>query len=560
MSGELILVVDDNPHVATILVEGVLPKLGYQALAASTGQEALEKVRDHRPDLMLLDLKLPDIEGLTLLRLLAEEGISLPTILITGHGSEEVAVEAFRLGVQDYLVKPVDSADLQKALERALQETRLRQEKTQLTTQLQQQVTQLVVLSRVGQSVTSLLDLDQVLRRIVEAGIYLTGAEEGFLMLLDEETGELYLRAARNLGQREATVVRVQAQDLLVGQVLQSGCPLRLNRSEQDSPLKLATGYLVQNLIHVPLRTKGRTLGVLSVDNVQKNAPFTEVDETLLSALADYAAIAIDNARLYEDSRQRAEQALIYSSALSRAYKQEKQQSVALDRLKSSFLNVIGHELKTPLTVIAQALEALSDQRRGRLNEEQRQLLATIKTQAVNLGNLIDGLVNFATFAAKQGTLNLQKTDLTPIIQNAVQVALFKAQRKNITVKTRMPDRPSALLLDPPMIEEALHQLLDNAVKFNRQGGQVYLRLTRAGNTLRLSIKDTGRGIPSDELDGIWEGFIQKGDTMERGLEGLGVGLALTRYIVEAHGGTIEVESEVGVGSIFCVTLPLSEE
>lgn len=559
MSSELILVVDDNPQLATLLVQRVLPKLGYKALVASTGQEALEKVRGHKPDLMLLDLMLPDTDGFSLLRLLTEEGISLPTILITAHGSEHVAIEAFRLGVQDYLVKPVDTAKLREALERALQEPRLRHEKTQLATQLQQQVTQLMVLSRVGQSVTSLLDLDQVLRRIVEAGIYLTRADEGFLMLLDEETGELYLRAARNLGQREATVTRMQAQDLLVGQVLQTGRPLRLNRSDSTDSLKVATGYLVQNLIHVPLRTKGRTLGVLSVDNIQKSAPFTEADETLLSALADYAAIAIENARLYEDSRQRAEQALVYSSALSRAYKQEKQQRLALDRLKSNFLNVIGHELKTPLTVIIQALEALSDQRRGTLNEEQCELLDTSKTQIANLGNLIDGLVNFATFAAKQGILNLQKADLTPIIQNTVAMALFKAQRKNITVKTKVPDDLPVLLLDPPMMEEALHQLLDNAVKFNCEGGEIYLRVARVGNTLRLSIKDTGRGIPADELDGIWEGFIQRSDTMKRGLEGLGVGLALTRYIVEAHGGTIEVESEVGVGSNFCIILYLTE-
>ncbi len=559
MSGELILVVDDDPQVATLLAQGILPNLGYKTLVASTGQEALEKVRDRSPDLMLLDLRLPDIEGLRLLRLLSKAGLSLPTILITGHGSEEVAVEAFRLGVQDYLLKPVNTAELQEALARALQEPRLRQEKNQLATRLEQQVTQLLVLSRVGQSVTSLLDLDQVLRRIVEASIYLTDADEGFLMLVDEKTNELYLRAAKNLGQREAKVVRMQAQDLLVGEVLQTGRPLRLNRSAPTNRLKVATGYLVHNLIHVPLRTRGRTLGVLSVDNIQKDEPFTEVDETLLSALADYAAIAIDNARLYEDSRQRAEQALIYSSALSRSYKQERQQRLALDRLKSNFLNVIGHELKTPLTVVAQALEALSDPRRGMLNEEQGELLAIITTQAANLGSLIDGLVNFATFAAKQGALNLQRADLPPIIQNALQVAFFKAQRKNITIKTRMPDYLPPLLLDPPMMEEALHQLLDNAVKFNRQGGEIYLGVARVGDTLRLSIKDTGRGISVDELESIWEGFVQTSYTMKRGLEGLGVGLALTRYIIEAHGGTIEVESQLGVGSHFCIILSLTE-
>jgi two-component system NtrC family sensor kinase len=125
--------------------------------------------------------------------------LSLPTILITAEGSEKVAVEAFRLGVQDYLPKPIDPELLAQTIARSLSQSRLRREKEFLTAQLKDQVALQIVLSRVGRSVTSSLNLDEVLRRIVEASVLLTHAEEGFLALLDEGSGQLYLRAVKNI-------------------------------------------------------------------------------------------------------------------------------------------------------------------------------------------------------------------------------------------------------------------------------------------------------------------------------------------------------------------------
>ncbi len=144
---------------------------------------------------MLLDLELEDTTGLDLLRQINQDGISIPTILFTAHGSEHVAIEAFHLGVEDYLIKPVEPDQLEEAIGRALEQTRLRREKARLMAELNDQVNRLISLSKIGQSVTSTLDLDEVLRRIVEAGVQLTQADEGFLALLDHATGTLYLRA-----------------------------------------------------------------------------------------------------------------------------------------------------------------------------------------------------------------------------------------------------------------------------------------------------------------------------------------------------------------------------
>ena len=304
MSNELILVVDDNRQMADFMAGRLLRSLGYDALVAYDGKTALEILRARSLNLMLTDLQLPDITGLDLLRQLRNEGINVPAILVTAHGSEQIAVDAFRLGVQDYLIKPVDLDSLNAAVTRALTESRLLNEKAALTNQLKEQVNWLTVLSKVGQSVTSTLELNEVLSRIVEAGVHLTRAEEGFLALLDQKSGQIYLRAVKNIDQVKSKTMRIPVSDSLLGKVITTGRPLRMSQVDESNPLKVSTGFLVHSLLHVPIFSKGRAVGVLSVDNHSNRRPFKEVDEAMLTSLADYAAVALDNASLFLQAQQ----------------------------------------------------------------------------------------------------------------------------------------------------------------------------------------------------------------------------------------------------------------
>jgi diguanylate cyclase (GGDEF)-like protein/PAS domain S-box-containing protein len=306
MSHEIILVVDDNRQISDFLSETVLPGMGYDVLVARDANSAVKLVKQHKAkfDLMLLDLQLPDLTGLELLRKLSNDGYHIPTILMTGHGSEQVAAEAFRLGVHDYLSKPLDETLLTEAITRAMAESRLQREKLVLNNQLAEQVAWLTSLSKVGQSVTSTLDLGEVLVRIVEAGVSLTNAEEGFLALLEKETGLLYLRAVKNMDEASIKTMRIPITDSLVGQVIKSKRPLRAMEPSLQAPLKVSTGYLVHSLMYVPILSKGEPLGVLSVNNRKNNVPFKERDEEVLNSLAAYAAVALENADLYQQARQ----------------------------------------------------------------------------------------------------------------------------------------------------------------------------------------------------------------------------------------------------------------
>ena len=302
---ETILIVDDNRQISNFLAGSVLPGLGYDTLVAYDGKSALELVRkNHRYiDLILLDMQLPDMSGLDILRTVNLEGYSIPTIFFTGHGSEQVAAEAFRLGVQDYLNKPVDVDQLGETISRAMTASRLRTETEKLNRQLKDQVNWLTILAQVGKVVTSTLDLDTVLKRIVEAGVLLTHADEGFLGLVDIDTGQLYLRAAKNLDEDSITTMRMPVTDSLTGSVLQTKRPLRSTQAS-GQPLKVSTGYLVYSLLHIPLFARGVPLGVLSVDNRTTHRSFSAADEAKLLSLADYASVALENAGLYEKAQQ----------------------------------------------------------------------------------------------------------------------------------------------------------------------------------------------------------------------------------------------------------------
>jgi len=305
MDKETILVVDDNPQISKFWVRELLPALGYTALHAKDGKTGLDLLKKQTVSLMLLDLQLPDMSGLDVLHQLVREGLSVPTILVTAEGSEQIAVESFRLGVQDYLIKPVEADQLNNAITRALTESRLRREKSFLTNQLRERLTWQTVLTKIGQSLTSSLELDDVLRRIVEAGVHLTRAEEGFLALLDQKTDRLFLRAAKNIDQEKSKTMQLPVTDELIGKVMHTGKPLRTTtQTAEDQPIKLSTGFFVHSILHVPIISHGRALGVLSMVNHSNHKAFEEKDEALLTSLAGYAAVALDNAALYLRAQQ----------------------------------------------------------------------------------------------------------------------------------------------------------------------------------------------------------------------------------------------------------------
>jgi len=548
MAGEKILVIDDSRQIADYLTEVILKEAGYHTLAAYRAREGLKAFRQATPDLVLLDAQLPDLHGLEVLRTIVSESPQTPVILMTAFGSESLAVDAFRLGARDYLIKPIEAADVLRAVERALTETRLRQDKQQLTAHLERQIQRLSVLSRVGQEVTSLLDLDTLLTRIVEASVFLTRAEEGFLMLLDERTDELILRAGKNLGDKSAILMRVPVSDTLVGSVVRKGQPERLSGSGAQRDFKLKTGYFVRALLHVPIRLKGRVIGVLSVDQQTSRRGFSQEDEASLLALADYAAIAIENARLYQALQS-------HALELERAYAELKE----VDRMKSEFMQNVSHELRTPLVFIRAYLDLLLEGELGPLADEQKKSLRIVVAKAEALASLVNQITTF--HRVKSGMAEMEPVQLAQVAQAALDGARQAAHRAGIELHCEFPPDLPPVWGDARQLGQVFDNLLSNAIKFSPNGGDVWVRLHAddATGMVIAEVQDQGIGIPADQHERIFERFYQVDGTTTRKFGGTGLGLAIVRDIVEMHDGQVWVESEPGKGSTFFVAIPQAE-
>ena len=203
---EKVLVVDDARDIREFLIDYILKPKGFQTIVAVDGEDGLRLALAHQPDLVITDNQMPKMSGLEILAELDRRGLQIPTILTTAYGSEETAVEAFRLGARDYVIKPFEAQEMERSIERALRESRLAKERDQLMNQLvrtngqlERRVQELNTLYSIGKSVSSSLELETVLHRVVDAAVFVTGAEEGALMRLDEEQGELFVRASKNL-------------------------------------------------------------------------------------------------------------------------------------------------------------------------------------------------------------------------------------------------------------------------------------------------------------------------------------------------------------------------
>jgi class 3 adenylate cyclase/DNA-binding response OmpR family regulator len=304
---ETVLVVDDGKDNRDFLIEYVLEPSGYKHLTAKDGEEGLRLAIQHRPDLILLDFQMPRMNGKQVLENLAAQHIEIPVILMTFHGSEEIAIDVYRMGVKDYIKKPYYPEEMLEAMERALSETRLRREKDKLTNrilqanqELQRRLKEFEALYNIGKIVTSTIDLSTLLPQIVDAAVQITHAEEGHITLLENK--QLIRRAHKQTHLDRAQSVEKEVRDRLAGHVIMKKEAMLLNEEQLrrsdpnlNAPMSVAS---------VPMIVSGRVLGALTTVNYSDKArSFGKDDMMMLNALSDYAAIAIENSRNYHAMR-----------------------------------------------------------------------------------------------------------------------------------------------------------------------------------------------------------------------------------------------------------------
>jgi len=301
-----IAVIEGDREARDRLVELLSSELGYPCLVAPNAQEGLRLLRRQAPVLAFIGDTLPDRDGLQFLEEVLEQYPLIPTVYVSEEESGSTILRAFRLGARDFLSKPLERDEVSAVVSRVLASGASSNTFADLTRdlraaneELQVRLQELNTVYAIGRAVTSLLDLSQVLNRVVEGATYALRAEEGMLMLLDPESDELYLRAAKDIREKTARNLRLAVDDSAAGRALRRGRPVNLSGDE----VKLTTGYLVKALLYVPVRAPEQgVIGVLGVANRSRSQRFSHREIAIASALADYAGIAIENARLYREA------------------------------------------------------------------------------------------------------------------------------------------------------------------------------------------------------------------------------------------------------------------
>jgi len=319
-----ILIVDDEEGVRKSLAL-VLREEGYQTVTSSSGEEAVEILKQEVFDLVLTDLKMKEIDGLQVLDITIRENPGTPVILITGYASIGSAIQAIRRGAYDYLVKPVEIEDLQMRVKRGiekrkadLREKELQEELAKKNLALHQKVEELNALYKIGIAFNSPFDLQKLLNQIVLGAAKVVKAQTGSVMLLDEDSSTLFISAAIGLDQETIQKTRLKLGESIAGFVFQKGKPVLVKDIEKDPRFRRINKerYETRSLVSVPLKVGDRILGVLNMSNKKSGQVFDKRDLRVLSTFAAEATIAVENAKLIEQLQKRlSEFSILYEIA-----------------------------------------------------------------------------------------------------------------------------------------------------------------------------------------------------------------------------------------------------
>ncbi len=409
-------------------------------------------------------------------------------------------------------------------------------------------------LRQVELALASNLNLDQLLQTIVAQVIALVDAQGAGLYIYLPALDQLELRVSQQPASwpRDFSGTRLRRHEGLAGAVLASNRIIMTHDYHASYRSESFDNVPISSVMGAPLTWGSEFLGVLVIYNTDAGRVFNLDDQHVVSLLSGQVAVAIVNARLYEDARLRAEK-------LAVAYAELKQ----LDRLKDEFVQTVSHELRTPLTFVCGYVDLLLENVMGDLSPSQREALTIVSERAAAIVRLVNDIISMQQ--AELEPRQYQPVDLGSLVRAYSESAAMTALRQGVEMEVIVtPDLPP-VLGDADRLGEVLDNLLGNAIKFSPNGGVIRVTaeptLARLGDDdarpgIKVTIQDQGIGIAADQQARVWERFYQVDSTKTRRFGGTGLGLAITKRIVAAHGGVVGVESKLGAGSSFWFIIP----
>jgi len=486
-----ILVIDDEMGIR----EGCKRALSleqYDVEGAEDGKEGLNRVRKNSYDLILVDLMMPGISGLDLIKEVHQIDPEIIIIVITGFATIETAVEATKRGAYDYLPKPFSPETLTGVVKRGLEKRALRLEAQRMQQEREQRLLELAhEKSRLQTIIGCMAD-----------GVLVTNLE-GQLVLWNAASAKMLISKGKD----------------------KPGEPL-------DYYIR---NKLIIESIHEVLAAEDKSVSMFSKE--------IEVDKQGTILMANIAPIRDE------------ENSVLGVVTVLRDITGLKE----IDKIKSQFVSMVAHELRAPLAAIKGWLEVVISGEAGGDEEQKHKWLLRAKDRSDSLLALVSDLLEINRMEAGKIAQKMESVQVTDTIKKIVEFLKPDMDRQNITVKIKFPKDFPAVQADPSDMEKLFTNLINNAIKYNVDNGSVVIDGAVEKNYVCFRVKDSGIGISEDNLAHLFEDFFRADDHRVKKIRGTGLGLTISKKIVDSHFGRIEVKSKSGEGSTFSVYLPLKK-
>jgi signal transduction histidine kinase len=389
--------------------------------------------------------------------------------------------------------------------------------------QLMERYQRLIDISR---DLASTLDLDVLLRRIVQAAADLSDAEEASILLYDHANEELYFESATNLNKPYLKSLSVPVDASIAGWIVKNRLPVIIPDVTRDerhfNHIAQVTDTKTRNLLGIPLITKDIVVGALEAIN-KRSGKFTEEDLNVLTILGAQAAVAIENARLFQ---------------------------------QSDLIAELVHELRTPMASLNTAVQILL---RPDISQQQHtRLVEIIRDEISRLSDMTTSFLDLARLESGRMPFHFANVNLKGLLEYCITIMQGRAGEKSITISLELSDETIQIHADQDKMKQVMLNLISNAIKYNHEGGKISISATEKPEDIVISITDTGKGFPPETLPHLFNKFYRV-PGMEK-TPGTGLGLSICKRIVETHDGVIEVKSTLGKGTTINVHLPKAKD
>jgi signal transduction histidine kinase len=398
-------------------------------------------------------------------------------------------------------------------------------------TQIENQLDRYKRLTDISRELASTLDLEKLLNNIVQAAADLSSSEAASILLYDDVKGVLYFDAATNLTEPLMRGLVVPVDSSLAGWIVTNRQPIIINDTQHDPRHYGVVGQVTQitttSLLGVPLIAKDKVVGALEAIN-KRSGSFNKEDEDILMVLGAQAAVAIENARLFH---------------------------------QSDIISELVHELRTPLTSLNLAARLLS--RSDVPQDVHKQAVDIIISESDRLSEMTTAFLDLARLESGRVQFHARVFDAAQLLQECINLMQAKAaEEKDIQICLELPSEAEGSLplvkADRDKIKQVLLNLLNNAIKYNVNGGEIIVHASSTADEVIMAVSDNGLGIPDESIPHMFEKFYRV-PGVERSVQGTGLGLYICKRIVDAHQGSIEVDSKIGGRTTFTLRLPVGQ-